>query len=255
MTADAASGGAAEVAQIAQNLARNCNFAVSPCKEGKMPATPHGFKDATNDPEAVAELWRRFPGPLIGVATGEVSGVAVLDLDAKHDAARAWWSQNRQRMPATRRYRTRSGGMHLYFRHRPGVACSGGKITLGVDTRGDGGYVIHWFAAGLPCLDHSPPAPWPQWLFDMLHPPAPMRVPYDKPMAGDGSAAIEALIRTVRAAAEGERNGKLFWAAKKMRERGIDRAEADRELFDAASACGLPAVEVQRTIASAWRAA
>jgi hypothetical protein len=32
-----------------------------------------------------------WPQALVGVATGERSGVSVLDVDAKHDAARVWW--------------------------------------------------------------------------------------------------------------------------------------------------------------------
>src|SRR5690242_9476568 len=129
-----------EVMTIAQNLARNCGYAVFPCREDKKPATPHGFKDASKDPDEIAELWRRFPGDLIGVATGAASGVSVLDVDVKHDAARAWWRQHEQLLPTTRTYRTRGGGMHLYFRHSDGVKNTEGILAEGVDTRGSGGY-------------------------------------------------------------------------------------------------------------------
>lgn len=78
---------AEEACKLAVNLTRNRNFAVFPCKEDKTPATPHGFKDATRDPGKVPDLWRRYPGPLVGIVTGAISGISVLDLDAKHDAA------------------------------------------------------------------------------------------------------------------------------------------------------------------------
>ena len=47
-----------------------------PCHVDKKPATPRGYKNATSNPDAVYELWRRYPGPLIGVPTGEISGLA-----------------------------------------------------------------------------------------------------------------------------------------------------------------------------------
>jgi hypothetical protein len=155
-----------EVAALARNLARNCGFAVFPCHGDKSSATPYGFKDATAD--AITALWRRYPGPLIGIATGEISGIDALDLDVKHDAARAWWLAHRVQMPPTRTFRTRSGGVHFYFRHAPDVRNSAGKIALGVDVRGSGGFVISWFAAGLPCLNHVPPVPWPEWLLQLI---------------------------------------------------------------------------------------
>jgi hypothetical protein len=84
-----------EICRLAQNLARNCNYAVFPCSEQKMPLRPKreggdGFKDATKDPDKIAWLWRHWPGPLIGIATGATSNIIVLDFDVKHDTARAW---------------------------------------------------------------------------------------------------------------------------------------------------------------------
>ena len=90
---------------------------VFPCSSDKRPACPHGFLDAATDRAALCELWHDCPGDLIGAATGNISGIDVLDLDAKHEAARAWWRDNRDRMPPTRVHRTRSGGLHVLFRH------------------------------------------------------------------------------------------------------------------------------------------
>src|SRR5690348_8219772 len=69
-----------EAAQLAANLACNRGYAVFPCRADKTPATPRGFKDAVRQPDAIFGLWRSCPGPLIGIATGEVSGVSVLDI-------------------------------------------------------------------------------------------------------------------------------------------------------------------------------
>lgn len=246
----------AEAARIAQNLARNRGWPVFPCSwETKTPSRPkrddgRGYLDATTDPEKIAELWRRWPGALVGIATGAVSGISVLDIDVKADAARAWWRQNVHRLPTTRVYRTRSGGAHAYFRHAPGVRCTAGKPVPGIDVRGDGGYVICWFAAGLECLDHTPPAPWPAWLTTFFWPPPPP--PAARQASGSPESAVSGIIRAVRNADEGSRNSILFWAANRLRERGINRGEAEADLLGAACAAGLPAVESARTVASAW---
>ena len=131
-------------------------LAVFPCHADKRPATPHGFKDASAEPEAVRKLWQAFTAPLIGIATGAVSDLAVLDIDAKHAEAREWWLTHRERLPITRTIRTRSGGLHLWFRHAPGLKCSAGVIAPGIDVRADGGYVIAWHAAGLPHSTRCP---------------------------------------------------------------------------------------------------
>lgn len=137
---------------------------VFPCTATKAPACPGGFKTATCAPDAVLEIFTRYPSPLIGVRTGSDSRLSVLDLDAKHPEARAWWSEHRSCLPVTRAHRTRSGGLHLLYEHCSGVKCTAGKIAPGVDTRGEGGYIIWWPAAGWPVLTESPLAPWPKSL-------------------------------------------------------------------------------------------
>jgi hypothetical protein len=77
-----------EAALLAASLARNCGYWVFPCNEDKSPCTPTGFKNAEREPDRIAELWHRYPGPLIGIATGERSNLTIVDVDAKHDQAR-----------------------------------------------------------------------------------------------------------------------------------------------------------------------
>jgi hypothetical protein len=243
-----------EVAALAKNLARNCGFAVFPCRGDKSPATPYGFKDATSDANAITALWRRYPGLLIGIATGEASGVDVLDIDAaKHTVALTWWEAASLRMPPTRLYGTRSGGLHAYFIHADGVANTTSKLARGVDTRGSGGYAIGWFAAGYECLDHAPPARWRAWLLEcVLWKPAPAPV---RRVRTDAGNAVEGVLRVVAAADEGSRNRILFWGACRLRERDVAQGEAEALLIAAARAAGLRDIEARRTIASAWRTA
>ena len=169
-----------------------------PCLRDKRPATPNGFKNAQNDADALRELWRRYPGPLVGVATGVASDFDVLDLDAKHPEAATWWAANRSRLPQLRKHRTRSGGLHLFFEHAENIRSTASKIAPGVDTRGDGGYVIWWPAAGVPVLCDAPPARWPAWLLAELQ-PAPAQLEKSRVIIPD-ERALRALVRIVAGA-------------------------------------------------------
>jgi Bifunctional DNA primase/polymerase, N-terminal len=224
-----------------------------PCRADKTPATPCGFKSAVCDPGAVADLWRRHPGPLVGVPTGEASGFDVLDIDPRHGGDR-WLEAERTRIPITREHRTGSGGCHILFRHRDGIRNSASRIAPGVDVRGDGGYVIWWPTTGLPVLSDAPIAQWPCWLLTECRPrPRPFspiaRVP--------DHHFLSALARTVAAAPEGERNGRTFWAACRASEMVasgllcVDTAVA--VITEAATRAGLPRSEAERTVRSGIR--
>jgi len=61
------------------------------CHWNKVPACPHGYKDATRDPTGLHNLWNRCPGELVAVVTGEASNLDVLDIDSgKHPEAGRW---------------------------------------------------------------------------------------------------------------------------------------------------------------------
>ena len=204
--------------RIATNIARNNAWAVFPCDAEKRPANAHGCLDATTDPYSIRQMFQNPKAALIAIATGAASGVDGLDIDIKHDAARAWLATAEPRLPPTRVYRTRSGGVHLLFRHTEGVRNTQSKLARGVDTRGNGGYLILWFAAGFECLDQTPPAPWPEWLLAALFRPVdPMPVPdLGRRYKGKGArpeAMVSRALARVEAAAEGHRHETLRSAA------------------------------------------
>ncbi len=239
--------------------------AVFPCRDNKAPACPHGFKAASRDPDPLRKLWRQYPGPLIGIATGAASDLAVLDLDAKHAAARTWWAKHRARLPLTFTVRTRSGGLHLWFRQYPGLRCSAGKIALGCDVRADGGYVVAWHAAGLPVLCDAPLAAWPEWLADMSRPtpvacaerPAIPNAAKGQPSAPYAVAALRNAVARVAAAAEGARNDALnaeMFALMRFVPVALTASEIADALAIAARHAGLTTRETAATLASALRA-
>ena len=63
---------------------------VFPCRNApgqpghKAPLTAHGYKDATADPAQIKAWWAKNPGALIGLPTGAITGIAVLDIDVKN---------------------------------------------------------------------------------------------------------------------------------------------------------------------------
>jgi hypothetical protein len=225
-----------------------------PCLANKHPATPHGFKDATADPDKLRALWAQCPGELVGVPTGTVSGLDVLDLDIKHVEAATWWRENCRRFPSTRIHQTRSGGMHLIFKHDDAMRCSAARIALGVDTRASGGYILWWPAAGLPVISDATPAPWPEWILKDFQ--ARSRPPSASPTGGriPDHRFIAKLVTMVANATEGERNSLTFWCACRAGEmvaEGLLSAEtAIAVITEAATRCGLPRNEAERTARS-----
>lgn len=91
---------------------------VFPCVEsGKRPATRHGFKGATTDPETIRNWWKRRPARNLAIRTGVASLLVVLDVDPRHggDASLGELTHQHGALPETAQSRTGSGGSHLYF--------------------------------------------------------------------------------------------------------------------------------------------
>ena len=124
-------------------------FSVFPLKpRAKVPATAHGFRDATTDAGRVERWWSDMPDANIGCATGAASGgVFAIDIDV--DAAKGKdgrialraWEEEHGKLPETLTAVTGRGGLHLYYRSSQPVrttACA----EKSIDVRGDGGYVV-----------------------------------------------------------------------------------------------------------------
>jgi hypothetical protein len=145
---------------------------IFPCRADKEPACEHGFNDAVADQAGIDRLWsgvwsRHRSTTLIGVATGVISGIAVIDIDPRRGGDK-WFFENRDRLPKTRTHESQSGGQHLIYRHILGMRCSKDKIASGVEIKADGGYVIWWCEHGCRVLCEGPVAEFPRWLFDEM---------------------------------------------------------------------------------------
>lgn len=222
-------------------------LALFPCRgEKKQPACLHGFKDALSEARAVETLFHRYPGELVGVPTGSVNGIDVLDIDPRHGGTE-WQDEFATYLPQTRIHATRSGGTHYLFQHHPGIKNTASKIAPGVDTRGDGGYIIWWPAAGLVVPSIGPLAPWPQWLLDQLLPAPGLVVTPETPIsiASDKHARrlIQRCLDRVSRSSPGQRHYALRSASFTIggivgSGLGSGKAEAARALLDAVLAAG-----------------
>lgn len=138
-----------ELLQAALKYATKYGWAVFPVSQKtKKPLTPHGCKDAKKDPGAIKHWWRKWPDANIGVATGAISGLIVVDedidettgIDGIHEVD--LWEEINGKLPETVRAITGRGGAHLYFKYERNDLKNRTGLIEGVDVRGEGGYVI-----------------------------------------------------------------------------------------------------------------
>ncbi len=194
-----------------------------PCAENKSPCWSkkeggNGFLDATTDKTEIIRLFSHRNAHLIGVPTGDVSSFDVLDLDYRHGAAE-WEQANLHRLPETRIHGTRSGGRHYFFHHAPGIRNTASQIGPGVDTRGEGGFIVHWASHGVPVVSDAPIAHWPDWLLPMALPkPKATGVRPDglvgrAPSSQEVERIISRALSRVRNAGEGRKHYELRNAA------------------------------------------
>jgi hypothetical protein len=162
---------------------------VHPCKPaGKDPLTRHGVHEATTDPAIIRRWWQRWPNANPGLATGQASGLLVLDVDAHHAgmATLARLCAHGDGL-ATLEVETGSGGVHLYLALPAGIDLGNSNRGIktgfgpGVDVRGSGGYVVappsvhpsggryRWGSGQL--------LPVPGWLVQVLTQPEPRPAP------------------------------------------------------------------------------
>lgn len=122
-------------------------------RKPKSPLTERGFLDASRDPDQIRAWWRRWPDAFVGVPTGRLTGLFVLDYDThKVDAsAQEWIAEHSDWLMGTRVHGTLNGGRHYLYRLPPGQDFTsgssvqlGGATRTGIDVRANGGYIIWW---------------------------------------------------------------------------------------------------------------
>jgi hypothetical protein len=114
-------------------------------RRGKRPLVAWlEFQDRAATPAEVEEWFARWPGANVGIVTGHVSGLVVLDVDPAHGGADslARLEAAHGPLPVTVEALTGGGGRHLYFAHPGGQVGNRVGLHPGIDLRGDGGCVV-----------------------------------------------------------------------------------------------------------------
>ena len=162
---------------------------------------------------ATVEELRAWSWSGVGIVTGRVSGVLVLDVDGPDGEAEL----RKHGHPPTPMVRTASGGLHLYFRHPEHDVRTGIRVAPGLDVKASGGYVVappSMGANGRPyewvvSTEEAELADPPEWLMRLLGP---------RERKGAAPAVGEQIP-------QGERNKGLASIAGSMRRRGLGEAE------------------------------
>ncbi len=186
-----------------------------PCKPDKSPRTANGFYAATTTEDQIGRWWAAHSDDLIGLRTGEESGVFVIDVDNGEvgRASLAKLEAEHSPLPTTYTVYTpgnpRKGkepGEQRYFRY-PGAAVKSTVSVIGdnLDVRGDGGYVIAPPSRGYSVLSgrFGEFAEAPEWLVEMVR--------------DDGPGRPHEIGETIP---DGRRNASLASLAGSMRLRG-----------------------------------
>jgi Bifunctional DNA primase/polymerase, N-terminal len=234
-----------------------CGWPVFPCQPGqKIPATRHGYRDATTDPDQITGWFTRRPDYNLAIATG-APGPDVLDVDVRGPAGNGCLAFTRIRRAgllddAYAWVRTPSTGLHAYF---TGTTQHCGHLPAHhLDFLSAGGYILappsqvdgHRYQL-LETTGRHGHLDWVA-VTRLLQPQRPHQRP--EPRSAPGRD-LGHLARWVAAQPEGNRNAGLYWAANRALEAnpGADLSP----LAAAARQAGLPDTEITRTLDSARR--
>ena len=110
-------------------------FSIIPVGRDKVPLIKWvKYRDERATTDQITAWFKQFPNMNIGVVTGAISGIVVIDVEKDGSI---------EGLPITATAKTGGGGWHFYYKHpnRP-IGNSARKIAPLTDVRGDGGYVV-----------------------------------------------------------------------------------------------------------------
>jgi len=242
---------------------------------GKQPWAAWADGGST-DFATIRSWWERRPDSNVGVVTGPVAGLAVLDVDPRHDGVETLTALEQRAgvLPGTLTSLTGGGGLHLLYAH-PGqkVTSAAGALGEGLDVKADGGMIVvppSVHPSGQPYRWHGAADVWKSglaiWPSTQLAPrtlaPTPRDVEVRHFLApvvhDDGQGHVErriaALVQVVMDARQGERNNRLHWTAcrfgEMIAEGRLSQADAVEALRLVGEAVGLEPAEVRVTVRS-----
>ena len=239
--------------------------------KSKQPANGNSFKGATTSKEVIHNFWKDTAFN-IGLATGEINNLVVVDVDdeqiwAKFVAAQGGLPQGPKVITGK--------GHHLYFAYPKGRQIRNRQAPgNGFDIRANGGYVV-----APPSIHHSGKVyrftkspelselpELPEWLLELIAEPeksANTRLNFTTPIpaASDSTpwamAGLAGECQTIASTTKGSRNGNLnkgsFRVAQLVAGGELSSHVAIGALRQAGLQCGLPASEVEKTLKSGYQ--
>lgn len=117
-------------------------YSVIPLGPGKKIPTISSWKKFQKDHADETQIeawWDKTPDANIGIVTGKISGITVIDIDTKGDKVVPL-----ETFPETFTIKTPSGGYHLYYAYEEKIQQTANTFPQfpHVDIRNDGGYVV-----------------------------------------------------------------------------------------------------------------
>lgn len=101
--------------------------------------------------EEMEAWWVQYPSAKLGIVTGKISNIAVVDIDTQ-EGYKAIEPYIPPTLPAPR-VKTPSGGQHIYFRYPSKPVRNNARLIEGCDLRAEGGYVVAPPSQGYVWLD------------------------------------------------------------------------------------------------------
>jgi len=176
---------------------------------GKHPQTINGLKSASIHLDTIDTWFKHWPTANIGIATGAISGIGVLDIDPKHGGEDSLYelTKTHGKIPDTVEAITQSSGRHIIFQYEEGFRTTAGKLGRGIDTRGDGGYIVaapskgllgeyYWEASSDPA--ECPIVRAPTWVLQLLNKNKELEFASEKIMEGLRSSYLCSIGGTLR---------------------------------------------------------
>ncbi len=174
------------------------------------------------------EWYGRWPDAGVGIVTGAVSNLVVLDVDPRHggDDSLAELEREHGALPLTIEAITGGGGRHVYFTYPAGELRNRAALAPGIDLRAEGGLVVappslhasgkryEWEVSHHP--DETGLAAMPGWLLQRARGEAPGR--------GHPVAYWRDLVE--RGVGEGERNSTIASLTGHLLWHGVDKQVA-----------------------------
>lgn len=180
--------------------------------------------------------WATWPFANIGMATGALSGILVLDADGTDARKECLRRGGLDETPTV--WTGKVGGAHFHLTYPGGNVRNFARKLPGIDMRAEGGYVLlppslhasgnrYRWAEG---TEGIPPSETPQWLLDLIS---------ESSEAGDRAEPID-IDEALKGFDQGSRNSDLFSFAGRLRHDDIPQAYAEILIQESARNCRPP---------------